>query len=360
MKVLMTADAVGGVWTYALELTDALAPHGVEVTLATMGDPPRPAQRRELRNSAVAAAHEGSFALEWTDDPWEDVERAGHWLLALAEDLQPDLVHLNGYAHAALAWQAPVLVVGHSCVLSWYRAVRGEAADPAWLRYEQAVRRGLEAADALVAPTRVMLAELERLYRPRCEREAIPNGRTALAAPAPKEPFVLGAGRLWDEAKNVAALDRVAPSLDWPVLLAGDTDPTQAPRHAHRLGRLDSTELGALLARAEIFAAPARYEPFGLGPLEAGLAGCALVLGDIPSLREVWGEAALYVDPADDEALATALRLLIDERAMRADLAQRALDRARTYTPERMADAYVDLYERLTTRRAAAVAVPAA
>ena len=47
-KILMTADAIGGVWTYALELVRALAPHGVEIALATMGGPVSPAQRKEL------------------------------------------------------------------------------------------------------------------------------------------------------------------------------------------------------------------------------------------------------------------------------------------------------------------------
>jgi glycogen synthase len=55
-------------------------------------------------------------------------------------------------------------------------------------------------------------------------------------------------------------------------------------------------------ARASIYALPARYEPFGLSALEAALSGCALILGDIPSLREVWLEAAPYVSPDDESA----------------------------------------------------------
>jgi glycosyltransferase involved in cell wall biosynthesis len=252
-----------------------------------------------------------------------------------------------------------VLVAGHSDVLTWFRAVRREQAPPPWRRYEQEVRRGLRAADAVVAPTRAFLGELERLYRPDCPSEAIPNGRRPLAAPGPKEPCIVAAGRLWDEAKNVAALERVAPQLGWPVLLAGEAAAGWRPAHVRLLGTLDAAALGSVLSRAAVFAAPARYEPFGLGPLEAGLAGCALVLGDIASLREVWGDAALYVDPGDDEALATALRILIDEPELRRDLAGRALERARSYTPERMAAAYLDLYRGLTAQPAA-LAAPAA
>ena len=59
------------------------------------------------------------------------------------------------------------------------------------------------------------------------------------------------------------------------------------------------------LRRATIFALPARYEPFGLSALEAGLAGCALVLGDIP-MREVWHDAAMFVPPEQPAALENA------------------------------------------------------
>jgi hypothetical protein len=66
-------------------------------------------------------------------------------------------------------------------------------------------------------------------------------------------------------------------------------------------------ELARTLGAAET--APARYEPFGLGPREAGLAGCALALGDLASLHEVWGDAATYA--SDDTALAAALTALL-------------------------------------------------
>jgi glycosyltransferase involved in cell wall biosynthesis len=98
------------------------------------------------------------------------------------------------------------------------------------------------------------------------------------------------------------------------------------------------------LARASIFALPARYEPFGLLPLEAALSGCALVLGDIASLREVWDDAAVYVDPDDRDSLRVAIERLVADPAALADYASRAHTRARTYTTARMAKAYVEIY----------------
>jgi glycosyltransferase involved in cell wall biosynthesis len=101
------------------------------------------------------------------------------------------------------------------------------------------------------------------------------------------------------------------------------------------------------LSRAAIYALPARYEPFGLSALEAALSGCALVLGDIPSLREVLGESALYVPPHDVDALRTVLNVLAGDPALRSRLGEAARRRALTYTPSQMAGAYYTAYQEL-------------
>lgn len=356
----MTADAVGGVWTYALELAAVLQPHGLEVVLAAMGPAMDAGQRRELARSPVVAVHEGGFALEWMADPWTEVDAAGDWLLQLGHDVAPDLVHLNGFAHAALAWPAPTVVVAHSDVASWWQAVHGHAPPPSWDEYRRRVAEGLGAATAVVAPTAAVLDDARHWYHLR-GGTVVPNCRRAdVVAAAGKEPLVLGAGRLWDEAKNVAALDRVAPQLDAPVVIAG---PVHHPggggewqsRGATLLGPLPFDELSRWLARASVFVLPARYEPFGLGALEAGLAGCVLVLGDIPSLREVWDGAAVFVDPEDDVALANTLTRLLADDPARATLGERARARARTYTPERTAAGYLDVYRRATAGAAGVV-----
>jgi glycogen synthase len=346
--VLMTADAVGGVWNYALELADGLAPAGVTVALATMGPPPDAAQSRAAARSAVAAVHQSTFPLEWEERPWGGVDEAGHWLLQLEKELEPDVVHLNGYVHGALGWTAPALVVGHSCVTSWWWAVHGTEPPPDREEYRKRVAAGLSAAAEIVAPTAAMLGELRRWYGVGGGR-VVPNCRRAgWVTGAEAQPFVLTAGRVWDEAKNIAAVARAASRLPWPVVVAGAGEPGPG---VMSLGPLDFPELTRWLQRASIFALPARYEPFGLGPLEAGLAGCALVLGDIPSLREVWGDAAHYVVPADDDALVDTCRRLIADPALLHRSARRARERALTFTPDRTAAGYLDVYAGL--RRAA-------
>ena len=347
----MTADAAGGVWTYALELVDALAAGGVGVTLAVMGGHLTEGQRRQAASSAAEAVHDSGYALEWMSDPWADVDEAGAWLLGLADEVRPDVVHLNGYAHAVLPWPAPTLVVGHSCVLSWWSAVRGETAPPSFDEYRRRLTAGLAAATAVVAPSGAMLDELRRWYGV-AGGQVIPNCRRQdWVVEAAKEPFVLGAGRVWDEAKNLRALDRAASRLDWPVVVAGEAAHPGGGgarlRAAHATGALPFDELAGLLARAAVFAAPARYEPFGLAALEAALSGCALVLGDIPSLREVWGDAATYVHPDDGDGLVDVLGGLLADPAEAAARGTAARRRAARYQPAATAAAYLDAYRRL-------------
>jgi glycosyltransferase involved in cell wall biosynthesis len=352
MHVLMTADTVGGVWTYALELAQALRAHDVAVTLATMGAPLNAMQRAAVQHMPWLQVCESSYRLEWMDEPWDDVALAGGWLLDLERQIAPDLVHLNGYVHAALPWHAPTLVVGHSCVLSWWEAVHGEPAPAWWKRYRDAVTQGLQQADMVLAPTAAMLTDLERLYGPFARTAVVPNGRAASAFPPhAKEPFVLAAGRLWDEAKNIAALDAVADRLPWPVFVAGANQHpdggTATAANVRMLGSLAPDALAQWMGRAAMYALPARYEPFGLSVLEAALAGCALVLGDIASLRELWHDAALFVPPNDHAALHAALTRLMDDEQQRTALAAHARARAVQFTPERMAAEYLAAYKSL-------------
>jgi glycosyltransferase involved in cell wall biosynthesis len=348
-RILMTVPAVGGVWTYALELARALAGCGVSVSMATMGAPLSPEQRAETSRVANLEVFESDYKLEWMEDSWSDVREAGQWLLGLEELIRPDVVHLNGYAHGALEWRAPVLMVGHSCVLSWWRAALGRPAPARWNQYRVEAARGLSAAGVVVAPSRAMLATLERHYGPARDGRVIYHGRDASSFETKgKDEFVMAAGGRWDEAKNLWALGRAAAQIAWPVLVAGETrragEDGAAMNNVHRLGFLPRPKLSGWLARAPIYASPARYQPFGLAALEAGLSGCALVLGDIHSLREVWEDAAIFVPPDDAEALRDALEELIENPRLRATYGSRARMRALEFTPHRMAAGYLAAY----------------
>ncbi|MGE0310060.1 MAG: glycosyltransferase family 4 protein [Lautropia sp.] len=375
-RLLLTTDTVGGVWHHSIDLARALSRFGWQVNLASMGPFPGIAQRAQAASVPRLALHVRSCRLEWMDAPWADVDAAGDWLLALSARLRPDLVHLNQFAFGALPFGVPVMLGAHSTVTSWWRAVKGEQAPPDWDAYRGVVGRGLRGADLVAAPTRAMARELRRDFAFDAPLEVLPNARDAADfRAAAKSPFVFAAGRMWDEAKNLRVLARVAPCVDWPIVVAGasaqpssnagddradacvplSSEGTCDGRADARAGRAQLAMLGELpiravaerMGRAAIFAHPARYEPFGLSLLEAGLAGCALVAGDIASLREVWGDAALYVHPTDERGLADALNRLIADDALRERMGRRARSRALTYSPERMARAYLAAYRRL-------------
>lgn len=340
MNVLMTADTVGGVWTYAMELTRALP--DVTFTLATMGRRPSAGQRAEVPPNVDLV--ESEFKLEWQDDPWRDVDESGRWLLDLEEKTKPAIVHLNGYSHGALDFKAPKLVVGHSCVISWWRAVKGEDAPPEWDTYRERVANGLAGANVIAAPSAQMLAALDEHYHINSARRLIYNGRRFTPSTGHgHRASVFAAGRLWDEAKNLRAVVAAAPSIDWPVRLAGDGG-ADFPNVTH-LGWLEPDALARAYGESAIYLFPALYEPFGLSVLEAALSGCALILGDIPSLREIWRDAAVFVPPRDPYAIARTTNEVITNAPLRHELGQRARERAGEYTAERMAAAYRQTYE---------------
>lgn len=348
-RILMTTDTVGGVWTYAQMLADQFAERGPEVVLAAMGREPSEATRRWIEALPGVSLYAADFKLEWMQEPWRDVDRAGEWLLDLCHTVDPDIVHLNNFAHGDLPWDRPVLVVGHSCVCSWFQAVEDRPAPPRFDEYRRRVRDGLQAADLVAAPTRAMLSELDRHYGPLPPSRVVSNGLPMEDFQSrPAEPMVLTAGRLWDRAKNVAAVREVAGELTWPAYVAGRQ---RAPDgggvelgELDALGELPREDLLDWYARAAIYVLPARYEPFGLTPLEAARSGCALVLGDIDSLREVWGKSALFVDPERPAELGEVIEALVSDGALLHEMQRRAAGRACRYRAGRMAERYLELY----------------
>ena len=355
----MTADTVGGVWNYAIELVGALAPFGTQVVLATMGAPLSEDQRRQAEELNNLTVHESTYKLEWMENPWEDVREAGRWLLKLKDEVQPDLVHLNGLVHGALEWGVPVVVVVHSCVRSWWRAVKGGEAPKEWDTYKEMVTRGLQAADMVIAPTQAMMNQAESLYGPFRARTVIYNGRGQDSFRfGKKEPFVFSMGRVWDEAKNISMLAHIASDLDWPVYIAGDdrhpaTGQSVDLENVHFLGQLSEKEVADWLSRASIYALPARYEPFGLTMLEAAMSGCALVVGKTESQAEIWGNAARYVDPNSADELRDTINLLIKDEFVRNIMGCRAVKRSHGYTADPMGQDYDHVYRQLLRQTAA-------
>jgi glycogen(starch) synthase len=354
MRVLMTADAVGGVWTYALDLSAALAQHDISVVLATMGPRPNHAQRAAVERLSNVQLVDSDYRLEWMAEPWRDVSAAGGWLLDLADYARVDVIHLNGYSHAALAWVRPVVCVAHSCVVSWWYAVHREQPPAQWNTYRRNVTLGLNSADLVIAPTQAFLGQLQSCYGFKRPADVIRNGRPIRRhAGGRREPLLIGCGRLWDAAKNLSVFDAAAAGLPWPSYVIGDPSgpdgQTFVPKAVGTLGTLSHQEVQSWLQRASIFVQPALYEPFGLAVLEAAAAGCALVLSDIPTMRELWDGAAEFFNPCDNAQLHSTLNALIEDPAKRAALAAAAQRRATEYCVDSMAAAYAKVYRSLVS-----------
>ena len=345
MRVLLVADIVGGVRTFTRELVRELDRQGIEVHLALIGV----GSPDEFPGAASCEVRD--LRLEWMPQPWEDVERTSAWVATLRDRHRPDVIHMNTFAPLDDP-DVPVLLTVHSCVLTWWRAVLGRDAPPSWSRYRDLVRRALARADTIVVPTRAFGRELGLLYGDEFQTCAIPNGRAVGEGDdvAAREPLVVTVGRLWDKAKNSGLLIDAAASIEGRVVLIGpEHDDGAAPP-----ALLAERDVLAYLRRAAVFAEPARYEPFGLAALEAALCGCSLVLGDIPTLREVWGDAALFVSPNDPEALIDAVNGLLRDPLRRSRVALRARERAQRYPPAAMAETYASAYEQLVDTGVAA------
>jgi len=362
MHVLITSDTLNGNWTYTRELVSGLIGRGLRVTLVSFGEIPLPENTAWMERLHGLTYHPTAFRLDWMEESERAFADSSAYLKALAEEVQPDLLHLNQLCYGSLAVDVPRVVVAHGDMISWWKAVHGhEPEESRWLRwYRDVIARGLAQASAVVTPTHWMRAAIHSSYaRPKHER-VIYHGRNPLYFNpyVGKEDSVLAVGRLWDVGKQVSLLTHSAHPL--PVCIVGSEAPPRASRVPIRAdvklaidnfsvvfkGAQSESQLRTLYSRASIFAATSRYEPFGLSPLEAALSRCSLVLNDIPSFREIWGEDALYFRHNDAASLAEVIKRLNDDKALCRSYANRVYQRARErFTAKRMLDEYVQLYQ---------------
>lgn len=349
-RLLLTTDAVGGVWQYSLELARALLPHGYEIVLALTGPAPSAIQRATAQAIPGVDLVDTSVELDWLAPDAAAIAAAGHRIAQVAGDLRADIVQLNAPSLAAGArFPAPVVAVTHSCVATWWQAVESGALplDFAWRA--AVMGDGLRAADAVVAPSAALARSTQRTYGLPTQPLVVHNGRSLpAAAPAMMQDIAFTAGRLWDRGKDLATLDRAAARMTVPLLAAGPicgpNGETARFDHVDAIGVLDDAALSARLAARPVFVSAARYEPFGLAVLEAAAAGCALVLTDIPTFRELWEGAAQFVRPGDERGFAAAIESIVGDTTRRLALGSAAQQRAMRYTPAAMAAGMAAIY----------------
>ena len=371
MHVLVTGDTITGVWTYTRELVTSLVTSGVRVTLVSFGEIPLPEQTWWMDNLHGLDYRPTAFRLEWMQEGEADYDDACRYLESVTAEVKPDILHLSQYCFGNLAVSVPRVVVAHGDLVSWWLAVHGHAPKQTpWLDwYRRVVIEGITGADAVVSPSAWMQQSLSACYvRPRQEL-VIHNGRNPIFFNpyVSKDDSVLAVGQLWDAGKQVSLLTKHAHAI--PVCIVGSEEPGHKPRVPIRAdvklaidkisiafkGPQTESQLRNLYSRSSVYAATARYEPFGMGALEAALSRCAIVANDIPTFREIWGDAALYFKTNDAESLAETIHLLADDRELCRAHGNLAYQRARErFTARRMIEQYLQLYRSLIRRSAAA------
>jgi glycosyltransferase involved in cell wall biosynthesis len=355
-RLLLTTDAVGGVWRYSLAIAAGFTAAGWRCTLATLGPSPGADQRTEAAAIPGCTLVDTFLPLDWTARNDADVAAAAGALGQLARDAGVQTAHLHTPALAAFDWPVPVVAVAHSCVGTWWQAVHNTPAQQDFRWRMALMADGLRRAGAVIAPSQAMADLLRSVYSAARPIDIVHNGLPPVrVTPAVRDGGVLTAGRLWDAGKNMAVLDQAAGRLGAPVdaagPLRGPDDACFTPRHLNAVGNLSHAALRDAMAGAAVFAAPSVYEPFGLAVLEAAQLATPLVLADNATFRELWRDAAVFVDPHDPDAWAAALRALLVSRADRTALGARAHLRARRYSATRMVRLTADIHTAVVLKK---------
>jgi glycosyltransferase involved in cell wall biosynthesis len=167
------------------------------------------------------------------------------------------------------------------------------------------------------------------------------------------KPFVLAVGAA-DRRKNLELLERAMPRVvaklpDTTLVLAGPRRDQQAPlpdaAWRKPLGFVSDEELAALYRSASVLVMPSTYEGFGLPVLEAMQLGTPVISTRASSLPEVGGDAAIWIDPSDDAALADAITRVISEPALSARMRAASLAQSARFSWDETARRTISAFE---------------
>lgn len=203
------------------------------------------------------------------------------------------------------------------------------------------------------AKIHVTLLGVNAHFRPVANARQILRERYGLAG-----PYVLACVGSGHPRKNLSAVVYAFGELGLPELrlvivgcikrdrrAAEAIEKSPARGRIITLGHVPEDVLPAIYSAAEVFCFPSIYEGFGLPVLEAMACGTAVVCANSSSLPEVGGEAAVYVDPFDPEALTAALRELLCDETWRHELGVKGLERAKEFTWDRTATQTLEAYK---------------
>ena len=341
----------GGVQAQVLGLARSLRTLGHQVrVLAPCDGPPPDAGVTPLGKSVPLAAN-GSVAPIAPDPACALRTIRALW------DEEFDVVHI----HEPLVPGPPVtaLMTADRPIATFHRAgadrlysILGRAARPLANRL---AARAAVSVDAERTAASVLGGKYELLFN------GIEVERFAKAEERPQDtPTILFLGR-HEPRKGLDVLLEAVSGDRFPgdvrVWVASDGPQTAElkARHAdnHRiewLGRLTEEEKAVRFRSADVFCSPAvSGESFGVVLLEAMAASTAVVASDIPGHRNVIaadGEHGVLVPPGDPDALALALRRVIDDGVLRRQLVEAGELRAAEFSMDHLAERYLELYAR--------------
>jgi glycosyltransferase involved in cell wall biosynthesis len=172
-------------------------------------------------------------------------------------------------------------------------------------------------------------------------------------------PFLLYVGvlRRYKNIPNLAeAFNQLTIELNLDLVLAGAEDPfypeirqkALQSKHSDRirfLGKVSDQDLQLLYNAATLFVLPSQYEGFGLTALEAASCGLPVCCSDIPTTREILGQAAEYFDPQNPDNIADVIRALIKNKTRMDELSNVGIRRSRDFSWDKAAQETIKLYE---------------
>jgi glycosyltransferase involved in cell wall biosynthesis len=113
-------------------------------------------------------------------------------------------------------------------------------------------------------------------------------------------------------------------------------------------GYVPNAELPAIINQCEVFLYPSLRESFGIPILEGMACGVPVVTSNTSSMPEIAGDAAFIVDPTQPEAIAAAVRKIIENDAYRNELCNKGIQRASLFSWKAMAIKYLEIYKEVS------------
>lgn len=346
---------------------------------------------RELLRELLALATDDEFhvLIRELDEPEFDIRdqrvtkhvtKIAHYSVAeqlklpgLLKAITPDLVHFLNFNQPVLGIGCPRVTTIHDLTVRYFPVGRSQRDPLRRLAFNQVMRHAAH-SDAVIAISRATKIDVVRDLKPDPAKiRVIYEAAGERFRPYPNselEAFRKRAGRTtpyilfvnqWRPHKGLPELIEAfgalkQAGLPHQLVLAGKPnahfphilEAIEASPYRDaiiRPGFIPDDELPLYYAAASVLAFPSYYEGFGLGILEAMGCGTPVVCTKTSSIPEVAGEAGLYVEPKDPKALAAALKRVLTDPKLAAELSQQSLAQAKQFSWKRMAKETYAVYE---------------